>query len=303
MADNQTTNNMKYPMDIVTLLRKKKTFSVTASFSPETDESPLKIFSKMSRLKFCILENKNAVTANLKTNQLEGIRMRSEYAFKAYMDRQFAPDDTTATNRPAFTVKFMVGENKGKSPADILRENGLEKGKEILNSQYKWLRDNLEKYPKNKTIMDAISDAAKLSPDEIGEKTAVASVPIPILSVIPKPIMSKQNNKGMFLVNELLINWDNSRELPVVVQITNYWAPVIKREDGTLNIQASQKDKSTENRFNFAMGADEWFGVLKEMEDCVSNYKQLHSSKAWNMATEAYINNINAYKAAHQQSA
>lgn len=305
----QATNEpMKYPLDIVSLGRRTKMFSVNASFSPEKEESPLKIFSKMSRLRFCVIENGKAAKANLRIDQLPGIRARSEYAFIKYMEKQFDSPAAGAvegvnTNRPAFSIHFMAGTLRGKTPADVLRENGMEKGKGILNGQYKWLKENLEKYPANQKILDAIVDASKLAPEELGVAEQEApSQQIMILPVIPKPIMAKRNAAGMYQVNELSIIWDNSRDMPVIVLISNYWAPVVKRDDGTLNVQLSAKDKSTEQRSTFAMSTDEWFDVLREMEDCVLIYKQLNSNNAWKMALKAYFDNVNAYKNATESS-
>lgn len=303
VQSGQNTNEpMKYPLDIVSLGRRTKMFSVSASFSTEKEESPLKIFSKVSRLRLCVIENGKATTANMKIDQLPGIRARSEYAFIKYMDKQFGTPvagtvEGVNTNRPAFNIHFMAGTLKGKTPADVLRENGMEKGKGILNGQYKWLKENLEKYPANQKIMDAIVDASKLAPDDLGvAEQSAPSQPITILPVIPKPIMSKKNASGMHQINELSIIWDNSRDMPVILQISNYWAPVVKRDDGTLNVQLSAKDKSTEQKSSFAMTVDEWFDVLREMEDCVLIYKQLNSGNAWKMALKAFFDNVNSYK-------
>ena len=145
--------------------------------------------------------------------------------------------------------------------------------------------------------MDAIVDASKLAPEDLGvAKQSAPSQPITILPVIPKPIMSKKNASGMHQINELSVIWDNSRDMPVILQISNYWAPVVRRDDGTLNVQLSAKDKRTEQKSSFAMTVDEWFDVLREMEDCVLIYKQLNSGNAWKMALKAFFDNVNSYK-------
>lgn len=286
---------MKYPLEIVSLVR-KKTFSVSASFSQETGDRPLKIFTDISRLRFTIInENKVVSTANLKPTQVEAIRLRSEYAFRKYLEQQYEPqtsaeESSVNTDRPAFTIRFIAGTLKGKTPADVLRENGKEKGSEVLNNQYKWLKDNLSKYPGNKNLMEAIVDAAKLAGSDLQCKTAEAK-PVVILPAVSKPIMRKQRKDGSYLVNEMSVIWDNSRNNPVTVYINNYYAPVIQNEDGTLNVQVSKKDKTTEIRNGFAIGADEWMNCLKEIHDCIENYKEVQTGRAWKLAMDAFFEN------------
>ena len=53
----------------------------------------------------------------------------------------------------------VSGNLKGKTPIEVLLSDPGN-GKKSLNDQYIWLKSNLEKYPKNRELMEAIEDAA-----------------------------------------------------------------------------------------------------------------------------------------------
>ena len=61
---------------------------------------------------------------------------------------------------PAYTVRFTSGDMKGMTPAEVLFQNPENSAK--LNEQFKFLKKNLKKYPKNQQQIDAILDASEL---------------------------------------------------------------------------------------------------------------------------------------------
>ena len=50
---------------------------------------------------------------------------------------------------------------------------------------------------------------------------------------------------------------DSSSEKPIEIEIKNYFAPVIKRENGLLNVMAKEKEEEIKNVFPMTM--NEWF--------------------------------------------
>lgn len=299
---------MKYPFDIVSCYSRAKdhstkTLSVEARFVERTDEddSPLKIFKDgLSRFVLTIID-KQVATCNIPLEKLEEMKTLTEYAINKFYDRKFLSVPTNSNNTsPAFTVHFVSGSLKGKSPAEVLIENkdDPEKGRKILNDQYKWLKDNLSKYPNNKDIMDAIVDASKLDLDSLYESNVPASVAsvIPILDLTCRPLLRKRKENGMCPCYECKITWDCSRNYPVTIQVKNYLAPVTQKEDKTINVQISGKDKDSEITNTFNMGTDEWLNTLKEMDDAKTIYKMLKMSGALKKAEAADAENRNAAK-------
>lgn len=295
---------MKYPFDIVSCYSRSKeghikTLSIEARFveREEGDDSPLKIFKDgLSRFVLTIID-KQAATCNIPLDKLEAMKAITDYAQKRHYEAKFAPAVSDSSNSSsAFTVRFVSGTLKGKSPADVLIENrnNPERGKKILNEQYKWLKENLGKYPKNKEIMDAIEDASKLDISTLENCTSVPLPIIPILDLECRPLIRKKKDDGMCPCYECKITWDFCRDYPITIQVKNYLAPVIIKEDKTVNVQISGKDKDSEVDNVFYMGVDEWLNSLKEMDDAKSIYKMLKMNKALKIAEAADEENRNA---------
>jgi hypothetical protein len=168
---------------------------VEAHFDTDIGESPLKIFKDpFSRYTFVIIENRDAVTCNVHLEDLEAMRLNANYAYEKYMDsKSITMSMTDGGASPAFTVQFTMGDLKGKTPAQVLSENGYEAGKEILNKQYAFLKKNVEKYKANQKVLDAIKDAAKLNPDELKkEKISARSSVITLYDLPVRPLIRRQ---------------------------------------------------------------------------------------------------------------
>lgn len=272
---------MKYPYDIVSYVR-KKTFSIEAHFTRELDESPLKMFAEpFSRYVFTVIENGKAATANVPISCVEKLFMDTQ---KIYMNSSNEKGAIHGGTSPAYTVRFVAGKNRGKTPAEVLAQPN---GKDILNSEYRWLKENLGKYPGNQKIMDAIIDASKLDPKEVSTRSKNASAPITLLSIGQRPLIRKKRPDGMCFVYEVSIEMDFSRDYPVTVFVTNYYAPVIKTDKGLLNVQSSKMDKSSLIRNSFAMTMEEWLNAVFMMKDAKEAYYFTNFRLALNLADEA----------------
>ena len=66
---------------------------------------------------------------------------------------------------------------------------------------------------------------------------------------------------------------------------------MIEKEDGTLNVQLSQKDKGTEIINTFYMSAKDWLNALAEMEEIKKAFKQIHMANAFAIANKANADN------------
>lgn len=283
---------MKYPKEIANYFTKTKTFSVEAHFSErkEEDDRPLMIFDDtFSRFALAIIDrtssDKKIASCNLKIGELPSMRAATDFASQRALAQKYKETQETGI---AYTTRFSVGMLKGKSPADVLAEQG-EAGRETLDKQYKFLSDNQEKYPNNKYLMAAIKEALKLNPEGIKSSSLR---PVEIMNPGVRPLVRKKDEKGNSFCYEACITWDDSRNYPVNIRISNYYAPVREDETGMLNVIVSEKDKDSEINVSVDMSIAEWLEILRKMESARDGFEITHYSKAFKVADEALKSNI-----------
>lgn len=282
---------MNYPYDIVSFVR-KKTLSIEAHFVQRKDESPMKVFDNtFSRFTATILGDGSNAYFNIPIEALPGMRARTDIAVREQYQPKAPVEKPAAsgidTNSIAFTRKFMAGPLKGKSPAQVRIEDPNEK--EVLINQYNWLKNNLGTYPKNKELMDAIAEASKMKLEDLKSVGAASasSFAIDILDIGCRPLTRKTRDDGKCFIYEGKVTWDTSMNYNVTVTIKNYYADVIKNQNGTLNVNLSTKDTSTEVVKEFKMSADEWLYALHEMEEASASFKVCHFNEGYRLAEEA----------------
>jgi len=276
---------MDYPYDIVSLVR-NKTLSIEAHFVQEKNESPMKVFDDTYSRFTCNIIKGGATWFNIPIEALPGMRAKTEIAAK----EQFTPKTVSATpasgeqTGPAFTTRFAMGNLKGKTPIEVLLEDPIS-GKETLNKQYKWLKENLSKYPNNKALMDAILDASKVDIASLGNVSVPSTSVMEILNIGCRPIIRKKREDGKCFIYEGKVTWDTSRNYPVCVTVKNYYANVVQNTDKTLNVNIASKDAEEVKDFN--MTADEWLFALHEMEYARDCFKMFHFKEGWKLAEAA----------------
>lgn len=279
---------MRYPQDIVVYKTSQKTFSVTNCLAKrELDEdSPMMIHSKFSRFKITIISDGKAISSNIRPEEVSEIAETARMAFKLCMEKklkQDVPTETPASSSKAFTVRFFSGKLKGKTPAEVLAEDP-ENSKKVLNEQYTWLKENLQKYPKNKELMDAIVEASKLSQEDL--KACAASAPQGIATELfnsgDRPLRRKKREDGLSPVYGTSVQFDSSKNYPITVSVRNFYAPVMENENGTLNVQYSKKQD--EKVYSFAMTASQWLDCTRTMEQQLDQFERMYFADAYRIA-------------------
>lgn len=272
---------IKYPWEIVSEVQ-NKTFSVEAAFSLNEGDRPLQVFNGFSRYILCVIEEGKAATCNVPVKLMKSIEMKTQKAFEKHMDFEWSPK-TEGGNTPAYTVRFFAGDLKGKSPVEVLLDPD---GKIKLENQKKYLEENLAKYPKNKTLIDAIDEALTMDGKNLAT-TTVAPDPMTILEIGTRPLKSKIREDGMWFCYEVKIVWTPSNKYPISIEITNYYAPVEKDENNLLNVQLKKKDKSSEIVNTFRMVVDDWLDVVDKMVSEKNEFIRIHKEDAYSRALEA----------------
>ena len=149
------------------------------------------------------------------------------------------------------------------------------------------MKANLSKYPKNQELIDAIIDAGKLDLNSLTDYEKSSSYEIEILDIGCRPLQRKKREDGKSFCYEISVMCDTSKNYPIQVTVKNYYAPVIVKEGGTLNVKLSEKDTSTEIKNVFSMTLEQWQHTVHEMEDIKLLFKQMHMANAFSAARKA----------------
>ena len=285
-------NKCKNPREVAYIVE-KSTFAVLDGLTEadiENEEEPLTLHSrKFSRFSFLIInQDKKAATANLNVKEMFGFLAKSRFAMQQEMLYRFNVTDAKEEEELplAYTVTIASGSLKGRTPADVLLNDG-EEGKKLLNNQYTFLKNNLAKYPKNKVQMDAIVNASqllkegKLDADAVGKGQTKR---ISLYSSGLRPLVNRKNNAGMSFVYELTVDWLLGEKRPLMITIVNYYAPVIKKDDGMLNVQVKQRDQTTLRNNTVNLTFEDWAYVQHMIETDIERFE---SGIYWNKRKES----------------
>lgn len=284
-------NKSKNPREIAYIVE-KSTFAILDGLTEsniENEEEPLTLHSrKFSRFSFLIInQDKKAATANMNVKEMFGFLEKSHFAMQQEMLYQFNSGSNEEEELPlAYTVTITSGTLKGRTPADVLLNDG-EEGKKLLNNQYTFLKNNLSKYPKNKTQMDAIVNASQLLKEGKLDADAVGKGQMKRISLYSsglRPLVNRKNNAGMSFVYELTVDWLLGEKRPLMITIVNYYAPVIKKDDGMLNVQVKQRDQTTLRNNTVNLTFEDWAYVQHMIETDIERFE---SGIYWNKRKES----------------
>ena len=300
------------PLDICNFFRANgSSFHAKAAFSRESgyekNGKPLAAFNHFSRVVITLIdkdEKQKFVEANVQYEKLPELIARGRHAIQLCLNKELTPVSEGENTSPAYTVVIASGRLKGKTPAQVMQEPD---GSKLLNDQYKWLQDNLAKYPKNKVQMDAISDAARLYKEgklEKPETNAVSGI-FNILEAVPLPLIRNKKEDGTCPVREISIEADLSKNSPFQVTVSNYDAPVMAvtkngmqevTNEGSggnkINVQRAGKKNECVKHFRLTIG--EFAALLDHIEIAKDIFLNANAGALLKEALEADENNRKA---------
>lgn len=297
----------------IKVVKKKQIFVVEDCQTVTSDKqdgkgwAPMEIHhANFSRFVFTVIsEQKKALSANFPVSQLPGMKAATQYAFRRHMDYIYSGQNAQKPeNNPelsaGYTVRISSGQLKGKTPVEVMLAEG-DRGADLLNKQYQWLKSNLGKYPKNKEQMDAILDAASLVKQGKLDSSLVASAgaDAPVIRLYvsgPRPLLRKKTEDGMFPVYELEVIWKTGNDFPVEVSIKTYHAPVkIQGQEeagaqqdasqmkfGQVKVQISKARDMEQNRIRLSV--DDWLSVLDTMESRMRLFESMEGPALYRKA-------------------
>lgn len=298
----------KTPLEIANVV-KKKTLYINSHLSAGNAENgafPLMIYdmSNLSRYEFVIInEDKKASAANIPLTQMWKVQRLSDHYYDKHLDAEAmkADEDIPA----AYTVQ--IGYFQNKTPAQVLLEaTDVEAVKNKMREQYKYLQANLSRYPGNQRQMDAIAQAVRLydAGELSGQKAKRTSTPVVIYEAAMRPLRSKsvpahlkQKNPNFSFVYDIKIEWALGEKNAVQITITNYYAPVIVKEDGMLNVLAKEADEATKVKNTMILTADEWADILRLIDMDMRRFEMLHAKESYAKAMQIEKQNREEYRA------
>lgn len=292
----------KYPKEIVSII-KQKTFSIE-EYLEESDlqkgEEALTLYSKtFSRFKFIIIANGQVVTANMAIRDVFSFFVKSDFAKDKELESMF--DEKKTTIPIAYSVRFTSGRFKGKTPAEVLLEGNPQYEKELYQHR-NYLFSKLSQYPGNKVQIQATDQAFQLKQQGKLDSNASSNRKMVLYSSGLRPLIRMQNRHGNKFVYQMNIEWLHGEKNPVQITIQNFYAPVIRLQDGRLNVKVKEREMETFKNFQINLSFDEWMYVIHMMKSNVELFEASIYSRKRKEAQDHFFENKKKYKASFSQN-
>lgn len=258
------------------------------------DKPPMEMQAAWSRFKVTILDktnnNKNVVFANIPTRDAGYIKHRfgvvctaNEICVNAVSTANNASSNAVSS---AFTSRFTMGKLKGKSPAQVILEGNVNEVKQ----QITFLAQNLQKFPKNQTLIDACNEAlfyyeegtlqARMEEfNQQGNANAFEGEKI-IYSKEYKFLGNKRKQNGKCFVYSVKFSADFTNKYPFKAYIQNCYCNVMTTSNGGANVVGN----SAEDILNaeFSMSEEEFFSLVDKMENLTHLYDIANTQMLFN---------------------
>ena len=237
--------------------------------------TPQALFGQFTRLVFHLLRSGTRVKANVNFDELPDIEERTEFVRSKIYENELSgsavpcAQEDTSDAQPAYTTLFTMGPYKGRTPADIVLEDP-EGNRAKLREQYEFLKNNADKYPRNKKIMEAIINAYNLYDSGALEKKeksqSQGSRSFEIYKSGYRPQTRDKREDGKCRVQEMNVLCNIGNRYPIELTISEYYAPVTN-VNGRLNVQASAVDAASVQKITAYMTLKDWNCLLHKVRD------------------------------------
>ena len=289
----EKTEAIRYPREVA-LVHRQQTIYINSNLiaaDAAKGQCPLTIYDSMnshfSRYEVCLInQQKQAATANLSVSDILKVGRMSDWAYQKNIESAMSTAGNSDKNRPGWTVKFVSGNLKGMSPAQVIADEG-EAGIQKLRDQYKYLQQYADKYPNNRKIMDAIIDAIEIhKAGKIGEGSS-GPAKLVLHATGMRPLTRKVRADGKSFVYDMTITWTFGADNPVNVTTENYYAPVVKKDDGRLNVMYKDRDTTSAIKNSMDLSADEWMDMLYLIQADMRRFEMLQAKSQYEAAAKA----------------
>jgi hypothetical protein len=126
--------------------------------------------------------------------------------------------------------------------------------------------------------------------------TAQAAAPYIVVyeSMKGNPYKPHKENSNIFFVHDTKVHYYLGDNYPVTITIKNYYAPLIKDENGKQLVDMKGMDKNTLQEVSMKLTADEWAYVCAQTQDALNRFSIAHASEIEKDIRKALDANKNA---------
>lgn len=301
-----------YPWQINSVIHKTKSATKTLGmdamlFSPKKEDelrtpaAPLEMHEGYSRFKGTLIVktgDTKVLTFNIPAKSVPYIHKKTSMVIDMALNSSVGNGEKATEaegSSPAYTVRFRAGTLSGKTPAELLIESP--ENKAVLEKQKGFLEKNLEKFPANKTQIDAINDALKLLADGKLSSSSVPVAksvkPIVIYECAPKNI-KPLDEEGRYTVYQVTITYDPAMSMPVEVSVMNCYAPVDKTKGNEIVLSKAVKKQTQSIRLT----EEEWYTMIDSMKATKIMFETLTYPEQMKLAAELSKESFEASKKA-----
>lgn len=282
---------MKYPEEIFKVVRRSKdgttkTFSVDEKFAWNmSSDSPL-IPESYSRIALSVFTAKSGkrlqyAQANIQEAELCQLIEKSKACVAMAM-----ADSPSSPAGQSHQVE-LNGKYKGKTPAELLA-SGTPRAD--LENQKKWLESNLQRYPGNRKMIEAIDEA--LSAQAGGSLSQIASSSIKVFTTGTR-FKGRAGQERPNLMYVLDVGFSRATG-NFSVSFVNWLAPVTKLPDG--RVQFQQRPDGEVTRVGVTLSAEEWLQFIGNLERIHDAFVSVTFAGVWNAVQKSVEENRRAYQ-------
>lgn len=263
---------MSYTNQIFKAGRSNAVFVVDAFFG-KNEETPLELYAGWSRFTATIIDKRGAKTAapffNIPIADFEIIAQKVKHLCMQELTEKFTPAENNTTTSTSEISKLLDVKPpfKYKSLKDGLVESGgfsgIDKVIEIFIKGY-------NSYAINKKIVDNLRTLKTFDEKEVEEFLSskgsnLSESAMAIYETPSKVLLSrKPSENGDNFCYEASIIYNRAMKQRFTVNISNFYAPVTKNENGLMNVMTSGKHDENASRFN--LSSEEMLEAVNAME-------------------------------------
>lgn len=203
----------------------------------------------------------------IRSNELSDVAFRTKKAYEKELEAEL----TSASASPATTLRFVAGNLKGKTPLEVIAEQG----EDVLISQRDYLAKQTKYQKKNAPLIAACDEAVKMFRE--GKTSGQDSLKPLLLYRMDFPFANpyRRDRNGFAQTRQMNITWNFGMEKPVDVHILECYAPTRKNGTDLETPVLSEAINRVDNHFN--LSAAEWL----EAVTCMETVKRLFENAIW----------------------
>lgn len=261
----------------------------------ESNVSPLELHeANLSRFVLTILDRASgspvAHTANVPAWDIPIIKEMTHFALQKKLDAGEQNDE--GKEEPAYTTKIPFGKFQNRTPAEILLSN--DDATEELKKTASFLQKNVEKYPANQAVIDAINQAITLF--EIGELSTPTTKSG--MMVYERNFKRQRNpgEDGLYKMFNISIRCNFGMNYPWEVNILNGRVGLTEKKGTMVPDLKTMKDRKSAV---IQLSDADWIACVDKLYSVCKLFENMNFQEMYNRSMDMAKQQIEQYKAEH----